>query len=680
MANDGGVDQSAAADRLRSGIRQLEADGTALIAGEKAGHSAPCLLNPTVRGLEKVRKPLAPPGTPLPPKPWVNATTPVPTETYEGERKNGKRHGRGICRYGNGKVYGGDWKAGLRHGRGTLTNTRGGVDYNGQWKDDKAHGSGTKTWLNGDKYKGQWVRGREHGEGTLTLTDGNVYQGGFVDGRRHGWGTLMWPSGNMFEGQWVEGKRHGKGSIEFPSGCVRKQVWTNGELTRDGDDESDKGEGGDGLGDPGDDIPGQENPARVYEHERRARSQRSQQRRLQKNTETKTCEHCGVDDGQYKLRVCSGCGLGLYCSLSCQKAASGSHQRICNIVSELPARDTDRLYLKYDREKMMDLDAGLRYGTKYMDSLQHLAMDAAHLGPDDPVKLSAKKLSSLLRSKKGKLESVFWLSEYGCDSDVPGITENGFDVWRKLHGLKQLRLHNMKFDNVQHLYDIIGQQKDSLLALSLVELDIGWDVANYRKTLALAISFCTGLVKLNLDQCLLSDSDLEIMLYALPSLRSLNLERNVDYFSDQGFTDETCEIIARKCPNLQHLNLSWHNNLSILGIQKIFKGCIHLRSFHTTAHLSSKEFHSLLDIAPQLLCLSLDDEVEASDEEIDQIIEATGGRTLIQFLGIDDIHDPMNLSVSKKYIYRRQKATYRRILRKRGDPEVANEWEDMFEG
>ena len=39
---------------------------------------------------------------------------------YEGERKNGIRHGNGVLYYSNGLCYEGEFKEGVRHGYGIL--------------------------------------------------------------------------------------------------------------------------------------------------------------------------------------------------------------------------------------------------------------------------------------------------------------------------------------------------------------------------------------------------------------------------------------------------------------------------------------------------------------------------------------------------------------------------------
>ena len=73
---------------------------------------------------------------------------------YIGEvNENGKRHGRGIMLYANGRKYEGRWKDDIRHGRGFEKHTNNNV-YNGEFLDGKAHGHGIYKWGNGEFYDG----------------------------------------------------------------------------------------------------------------------------------------------------------------------------------------------------------------------------------------------------------------------------------------------------------------------------------------------------------------------------------------------------------------------------------------------------------------------------------------------------------------------------------------------
>ena len=42
----------------------------------------------------------------------------VTVKSYQGETKNGKRHGRGVYLYPNGDMYDGEWRKSRKYGRG----------------------------------------------------------------------------------------------------------------------------------------------------------------------------------------------------------------------------------------------------------------------------------------------------------------------------------------------------------------------------------------------------------------------------------------------------------------------------------------------------------------------------------------------------------------------------------
>ena len=69
-----------------------------------------------------------------------------PENKYEGEIENGKPHGNGTWTMGNGAVYVGQWVNGCREGLGTFTWSKygpaSGQSYEGEHKDDRRHGKG----------------------------------------------------------------------------------------------------------------------------------------------------------------------------------------------------------------------------------------------------------------------------------------------------------------------------------------------------------------------------------------------------------------------------------------------------------------------------------------------------------------------------------------------------------
>merc|ERR1719231_714885 len=88
-------------------------------------------------------------------------------KVYEGQMKDGKRHGKGKMVYNEddlnhsekhlnhnaGDVYEGDWKNDNRDGKGIYkwgSGVRNGNVYDGEYKDDKKDGKGTYTWADGE--------------------------------------------------------------------------------------------------------------------------------------------------------------------------------------------------------------------------------------------------------------------------------------------------------------------------------------------------------------------------------------------------------------------------------------------------------------------------------------------------------------------------------------------------
>ena len=60
---------------------------------------------------------------------------------YEGDWKDGKRHGKGVFESADGDRYQGAWRGDVRHGRGTYTHPAG-FTYKGLWQSDMPHGKG----------------------------------------------------------------------------------------------------------------------------------------------------------------------------------------------------------------------------------------------------------------------------------------------------------------------------------------------------------------------------------------------------------------------------------------------------------------------------------------------------------------------------------------------------------
>ncbi len=173
----------------------------------------------------------------------------MPPEEYCGTFEHGKRCGRGVMSFNvSGKglysfKYSGQWKDDLPDGKGkaeqygsTTTET-----YEGDWKEGKRHGSGIyyEHWDKGtlptEEYDGEWVEDKREGQGVCSYASPyshspkEYYKGGWKGGRRFGHGRWEWPDGSMFEGEW-DGDKNGPGTFTTGEGFTFSGVWKNGKV------------------------------------------------------------------------------------------------------------------------------------------------------------------------------------------------------------------------------------------------------------------------------------------------------------------------------------------------------------------------------------------------------------------------------------------------------------------
>lgn len=151
-------------------------------------------------------------------------------DVYEGDFRNGVKHGKGTYTFGDGRKYVGDYKDGKEDGQGTITLPNG-DKYVGDFVEGNSCGKGVFTWANGDKYVGDFVDDKRHGNGTYTSSNGwwsnggyqawthglydLKYEGEFANDKKHGRGISLNVNGNTYVGDWVDDKRHGKGIATY---------------------------------------------------------------------------------------------------------------------------------------------------------------------------------------------------------------------------------------------------------------------------------------------------------------------------------------------------------------------------------------------------------------------------------------------------------------------------------
>jgi len=131
-------------------------------------------------------------------------------DSYNGDWKSGKKHGRGIFTMSYVSSYNGDWKDDKRHGKGTLKYVNGDI-YDGDWKSDTRHGKGINKWPNGDSYDGDWKENQRHGKGTFKYVNSGIYHGEWKLGKRHGRGEYTHAdSGTVYKGEWMSDRFQGE--------------------------------------------------------------------------------------------------------------------------------------------------------------------------------------------------------------------------------------------------------------------------------------------------------------------------------------------------------------------------------------------------------------------------------------------------------------------------------------
>eukprot|EP01032_Pedospumella_encystans_P014664 gene14664-16821_t len=186
---------------------------------------------------------------------------------YEGEFKNGYRHGYGITTYPEGKVYKGNYAYDVRSGYGTLTypdgNSVTGIFQNnriyhgkgavvhdvliehGEWLDGvrvgdamnvKRDGSGIFKGVcengNAGMYEGAWMDDMQHGEGTYRYREGDCYVGHFQYGKRDGYGVYTHADGGKYEGMWRNHEREGLGKTTNSDGSYYEGTYARGNIVK----------------------------------------------------------------------------------------------------------------------------------------------------------------------------------------------------------------------------------------------------------------------------------------------------------------------------------------------------------------------------------------------------------------------------------------------------------------
>ena len=186
-------------------------------------------------------------------------------DVYEGEFKNGKRHGEGIYFYENEFFYIGDWKKDKIDGEKGIFIKNNNEAYIGKWEngeiiegnyrqsniyikkeiilsteffDENYKGILNKIIGNKDvvHYEGTFKDWKFNGKGKYINKNGDIYEGEFKDNKYNGYGKMIYKNGDKYEGQWKNGKKHGEGTMtiyHYIRNSKQHCIWENDECIKE---------------------------------------------------------------------------------------------------------------------------------------------------------------------------------------------------------------------------------------------------------------------------------------------------------------------------------------------------------------------------------------------------------------------------------------------------------------
>ena len=114
--------------------------------------------------------------------------------------------------YPDGSSYEGEFREGMRHGVGTYVWPDGDT-FHGCWRENQQEGHGTYTWAVGGAYEGEFRNDKRQGKGVYVSADGDRYDGTYHDGKKHGHGEYTWAKGHRYKGPWKDDYMHSEGSL-----------------------------------------------------------------------------------------------------------------------------------------------------------------------------------------------------------------------------------------------------------------------------------------------------------------------------------------------------------------------------------------------------------------------------------------------------------------------------------
>jgi hypothetical protein len=343
---------------------------------------------------------------------------------------------------------------------------------------------------------------------------------------------------------------------------------------------------------------------------------------------------------------------------------------------------------------LKNYDTVLGYASQNMINLKHLEVTTPQkyilgvMETSSKITLTAKNLEAFF--KKRKLESVCFTFADCCYDQIRAMTEGGkaFIPLKNHEKLTHFSAYYPVFGRADFLAKSLGTNL-KVLVLTFLTLGGGTNVnpptswpRQETTVLISAISRLPNLVKLCLDDCYFKDPDLEPLLSNLTKLKHLALSGNLTGRTGSYLTDRGFETIARLCPNLQHLDLSYHHQATTRGVQAILQKCTHLRSLHISGvKIPATDLKTILPYSKTLLFLRRGTSNDRAEKEhLKEAVIATRGRVVLD-AEMNGMLQLPGLSPDYQRQYEHSMGLVAEASRRlEGDPSVCSEWEWLFTG
>lgn len=296
------------------------------------------------------------------------------------------------------------------------------------------------------------------------------------------------------------------------------------------------------------------------------------------------CLECGK-----KGKLCALCneGVTFFCSKYCMNdklIESGLDPE--PLFFDLDS-DTLKIYTSYENEiKHLDIDEALSIAADHMPNLKgvdiyihqtFILQEPFFNRSDDRLQLSSPALLEFFSKVHTKLEAFALQVGDCCWDEMKKMTDNGraFLPLGAMPNLKKLTLTGLGFDDMTILTASLNLELKFLRLVNMRTRSSRWCIPE-AQVLVEKLSELAELVTLSIPDHSFEDDDLLTLLPYLKNLRNLDVSGRFGESYDirhSMLTDKGLMAIAKYCPKLQSLDLSYNRKVTARGVEAVLMQC-----------------------------------------------------------------------------------------------------------